>query len=76
MQEGYQKPISFVNLYQAYGVNLNIDVFLGNKGSPGWTPALSSLKRSIEDLILDEEDPHDLPLVYVGGHQVKLDLKL
>ena len=69
LQAGEQGPIDFVALYQAYGVNLGIDVSLGNKAAPSLVAEKSDW-RSFEDRIKDEEDPYDLPLVYVGGHQV------
>ena len=69
LQAGEQGPIDFVAVYQAYGVNLGIDVSLGNKAAPSLVAEKSDW-RSFEDRIKDEEDPYDLPLVYVGGHQV------
>lgn len=70
MQEGEQEPISLVGLYQAHGIDLNIDVSLSNKGALGWTPAMNYKRDSFEDGTLEDNDPYDLPLIYVGGHQV------
>ena len=58
-----------VDLYQAHGINLKLDVALGGKY------LVSSNQEKVKtaaERLQDEADSHDLPLVYVGGHQVSI----